>query len=75
MSIEKHHGEDVVDGGLSETDLIELATKQGEEESKLGIKALFKLYYPAATWSMLLSTALIMEGMDTGIVSGPSSQP
>jgi hypothetical protein len=37
---------------LSEEAMIEYAVHNGDEETKLGIKQIFKLYYPAALWSM-----------------------
>lgn len=40
-----------------------------EAESKLGFRRVFRLYYKAALWSAMLSTALVMEGYDVGIVS------
>lgn len=48
---------------------VTLATAAIEEEKRLGFKAVFRLYYKAAIWSALLSTALVMEGYDIGIVS------
>lgn len=40
-----------------------------EAESKMGFRRVFRLYYRAALWSAMLSTALVMEGYDVGIVS------
>jgi hypothetical protein len=51
------------------TTLIEEALAQAEEESKMGLWKNFKLYYPGATFGLLLSVALVMEGYDTGLVS------
>lgn len=50
------------------TTLIEEALAQAEEESKMGLWKNFKLYYPGATFGLLLSVALVMEGYDTGLV-------
>ena len=52
--------------------LIEEALALREEESKLGLLQLFKLYYPGAIYGLLLSVALVMEGYDTGLVSLPA---
>ena len=49
--------------------LIRGAVEASEAESRMGFVALFKIYYPAAIWSMSLSVALVMEGMDIGLVS------
>lgn len=49
--------------------LIEEALALREEESKMGLMKIFKLYYPGATYGLLLSVALVMEGYDTGLVS------
>lgn len=52
----------------SRENLIRGAIEASEAESGLGIVAMFKIYYPAAIWSMSLSVALVMEGMDIGLV-------
>ena len=49
--------------------LIRGAVESSEAESKMGFVGLWKIYYPAAIWSMSLSVALVMEGMDIGLVS------
>jgi SP family general alpha glucoside:H+ symporter-like MFS transporter len=51
------------------TTLIEEALAQREEESKMSLWKIFQLYYPGATYGLLLSVALVMEGYDTGLVS------
>jgi hypothetical protein len=52
----KEHELDHVEGhATSEQAMIEQAMLRGEEETKLGFKAVVKLHYPAAMWSMLLS--------------------
>ncbi|TLS29327.1 hypothetical protein PpBr36_02158 [Pyricularia pennisetigena] len=53
----------------SDRQLIEAAVKMSEEEAKLPRKELFSRYWPAAVYSMILSAALIMEGMDVGLVN------
>jgi MFS transporter, SP family, general alpha glucoside:H+ symporter len=49
--------------------LVEAAAASSEAETKLPRKELFSRYWPAAVYSMLLSMALIMEGMDVGLVN------
>ncbi|KAK1561510.1 uncharacterized protein LY79DRAFT_531306, partial [Colletotrichum navitas] len=49
--------------------LIEAAAAASEKEGKLARKELFSRYWPAATYSMLLSLALVMEGMDVGLIN------
>ena len=48
---------------------IEAAAKASDEESKLSRKELFMRYRPAVFYSALLSLALVMEGMDVGLVN------
>jgi SP family general alpha glucoside:H+ symporter-like MFS transporter len=56
--------------------LLAEALAQREEESKMGLWKVFKLYYPGATYGLLLSVALVMEGYDTGLVSSfPTTRP
>lgn len=52
-----------------ETQLIEAALARSEHETTIGLKNIFKLYWRGAMWSMLLSLALVMEGMDVGLVN------
>lgn len=49
--------------------LIEEALALVEEESKMGLWQIFKMYYPGALVGLGLSLALVMEGYDTGLVS------
>lgn len=49
--------------------LVEAAAASSEAETKLPRKELFRRYWPAATYSMLLSLALVMEGMDVGLIN------
>jgi SP family general alpha glucoside:H+ symporter-like MFS transporter len=56
-------------GDATQADLIEAAVAAGEEESKIPRKELFSRYWPAAVYSMLLSLALVMEGMDVGLIN------
>ncbi|TID07227.1 Maltose permease MAL31 [Colletotrichum higginsianum] len=55
--------------------LIEAAAAMSEEENKLPRKELFRRYWPAATYSMLLSLALVMEGMDVGLINNFFGHP
>jgi hypothetical protein len=70
----EHHEEGDIDKEAILSDpyihenLIRGAVEASEAESRLGFVALFKIYYPAAIWSMSLSVALVMEGMDIGLV-------
>jgi hypothetical protein len=68
---ESHYTErKVIDAALDEeTAMIEAAMARADEETRIGIKAIFKLYWRGAMWSMLLSLALVMEGMDVGLVN------
>lgn len=50
-------------------ELIEAAVATSEEEGRIPKKDLFKMYWPAAMFSMLLSLALVMEGMDVGLIN------
>lgn len=61
------HGDYVPD-----TLLIEAAIASSEKETQLPRKELFSRYWPGAVYSVLLSMALIMEGMDVGLVSYPT---
>lgn len=49
--------------------LVEAAAASSDAETKLPRKELFSRYWPAATYSMLLSLALVMEGMDVGLIN------
>lgn len=49
--------------------LVEAAAASSEAETKLPRKELFIRYWPAAVYSMLLSLALVMEGMDVGLIN------
>ncbi|KAH6693690.1 hypothetical protein F5X68DRAFT_228099 [Plectosphaerella plurivora] len=48
---------------------IETALRVADEESRLPRKTLFKNYWPAIVYSSLLSFALVMEGMDLGMIN------
>lgn len=69
------HQEDVRDAinyndkDYRESDLVEAAIATGEEETKLSLRELFRIHGRAAMWSCLLSLALVMEGMDVGLVT------
>lgn len=55
--------------------LIETALAASEEEARLPRKELFLRYWPAATFSALLSLALVMEGMDVGLINNFFAHP
>lgn len=64
-------GDNIVDPTLitmHEADMVQAAIAAGDAETKLPLKTLIRIYYPAALWSMALSAALVMDGMDTGLV-------
>lgn len=54
-------------GGQSEAVLA--AIEAINQEKSLTFRQAFKMYWKAAVWSAALSTALVMEGYDVGIVS------
>ncbi|KAM0330484.1 hypothetical protein ACHAQA_003428 [Verticillium albo-atrum] len=56
-------------------DLIEAAVAASDAESLLPRKELFSRYWPAAVYSMLLSLALVMEGMDVGLINNFFAHP
>lgn len=58
-----------------QVELIEAAVAASDAEALLPRKELFKLYWPAAVFSMLLSLALVMEGMDTGLINNFFAHP
>ncbi|KAH6653148.1 general substrate transporter [Truncatella angustata] len=49
--------------------VVEAALAASDEETKISRKELFSRYWPAVTFSTLLSMALIMEGMDVGLIN------
>jgi SP family general alpha glucoside:H+ symporter-like MFS transporter len=53
----------------SEHELIEAGMTASNEEALLTRKELFARYWPAAMYSALLSVALVMEGMDVGLIN------
>lgn len=61
--------ENIDDPTLARSEQVQAAIAAGDAETKLPLSKLIKIYYPAALWSMALSSALIMDGMDTGLVS------
>lgn len=52
-----------------QVELIEAAVAASDAEASLSRKELFSRYWPAAVYSMLLSLALVMEGMDVGLIN------
>ena len=55
--------------------LIEAAVAASDEEANVPRKELFSRYWPAVVYSMLLSLALVMEGMDTGLINNFFAHP
>jgi SP family general alpha glucoside:H+ symporter-like MFS transporter len=66
-------GADGTDNAVTTQDdsraLIDAAIAVAEYEKTLSFSQIFKLYWKGAVWSIVLSLALVMEGMDTGLVS------
>lgn len=58
-----------------EVELIEAAVAASDAEALLPRKELFRRYWPAAVYSMLLSLALVMEGMDVGLINNFFAHP
>lgn len=58
-----------------DVELIERAVAASDAEALLPRKELFRLYWPAVTFSMLLSLALVMEGMDVGLINNFFAHP
>src|ERR1700749_4848500 len=55
--------------------IAEDAAKAAEAEQSQGLMAGLKLYRKAAAWSILLSTAIIMEGFDIVLISNLIAVP
>ncbi|CAH0042285.1 unnamed protein product [Clonostachys rhizophaga] len=53
----------------TQAELIEAAHAASDEEATLPRKELFSRYLPATIFSALLSLALVMEGMDVGLIN------
>ncbi|KAF3035702.1 hypothetical protein E8E12_006784 [Didymella heteroderae] len=66
-----------IDGGIHSTQqqLVEAAAASSEAETKLPRMELFKRYRPAVIYSSLLSLALVMEGMDVGLINNFFAHP
>jgi SP family general alpha glucoside:H+ symporter-like MFS transporter len=56
-------------------ELVEAAVAASDEEANIARKELFRRYWPAAVYSMLLSLALVMEGMDVGLINNFFAHP
>ena len=65
------------DGGVHYTQqqLVEAAVATSEAEVQLPRGELFRRYRPAAIYSALLSVALVMEGMDVGLINNFFAHP
>lgn len=55
--------------------LIEAAVIASDAEAGIARKQLFSSYWPAVVYSMLLSLALVMEGMDVGLINNFFAHP
>lgn len=53
--------------------LLSLAEQAVNMEKTMSLRETVRTYKKAIIWSMIVSTALIMEGYDVVIVSGPAS--
>jgi SP family general alpha glucoside:H+ symporter-like MFS transporter len=53
----------------TQADLVEAAVAAGKAEASIPRKELFSRYWPAVIYSGLLSMALVMEGMDVGLIN------
>jgi SP family general alpha glucoside:H+ symporter-like MFS transporter len=58
-----------------QVELIEAAVANSDAEALLPRKELFDRYWPAVVYSMLLSLALVMEGMDVGLINNFFAHP
>ncbi|CZT13075.1 related to alpha-glucoside transport protein [Rhynchosporium agropyri] len=56
-------------------ELIEAAGAASDQEASLPRRELFSRYAPAVIFSMLLSLALVMEGMDVGLINNFFAHP
>ena len=54
---------------ISPQSLIHEANEANEREKGMSLSTAFKIYPKAIMWSMILSSAIVMEGYDTAIVS------
>ncbi|KAF5025867.1 hypothetical protein F66182_2049 [Fusarium sp. NRRL 66182] len=68
-----HHTE--YSGYSSQVELIEAAVAASDAEALIPKKELFGRYLPAVVYSMLLSVALVMEGMDVGLINNFFAHP
>ncbi|KAF1961132.1 general substrate transporter [Byssothecium circinans] len=70
-----HHSEVAAGHTRTRQELVEAAAVFQEEQCHMSKKVLFKQYWPAITYSMLLSLALVMEGMDVGLINNFFGHP
>ncbi|KXJ87019.1 alpha-glucosides permease MPH2/3 [Microdochium bolleyi] len=62
-------------GYTPDMELIEAAVANSDAEALIPKKELFSRYMPAVLFSMGLSLALVMEGMDTGLINNFFAHP
>lgn len=60
--------QDEPDAGLKQRDMLREAEDAADEEKSMSVRETFRYYKKAVVWSVVLSTALIMEGYDVSIV-------
>ena len=68
------HPDGVLRGHLDSSFALERVARAraaADEERSMGFGSVVRKYWKAAAWSMTLSTALVMEGYDVGIVGLP----
>lgn len=71
-SVVVHH----VEGDTrTQADLVQAAAATNDEQNLMPKTLLFKQYWPGITFSMLLSLALVMEGMDVGLINNFFGHP
>ncbi|KAF4970373.1 hypothetical protein FZEAL_10065 [Fusarium zealandicum] len=59
----------------TQVELIEAAVAASDAEALIPKKELFRRYLPGVLFSMLLSLALVMEGMDVGLINNFFAHP
>ncbi|RMD42597.1 hypothetical protein DV735_g2558, partial [Chaetothyriales sp. CBS 134920] len=78
MDAKDKHNEQIIhseEEGSSETNEKALAAAANAQEHQLTFWKSVKLYPKAIGWSVLLSTAIIMEGYDTKLIGSLQAQP
>lgn len=68
-----HHSEHAEE--RTQMELVQAYAAWNEEEVRMPKKQLFRQYLPGVIYSMLLSLALVMEGMDVGLINNFFGHP